>query len=72
MCIALPKEEKLPFRLGNGLAPKAKEEGSGGAAEDGHMIIQPSPSSPLAWRHWCMTSPSDGAHGRSMHQKDGS
>ena len=41
MCIALPEEEKLPFRLGNGLAPEAKREGAGGAAKYGHKVVLP-------------------------------
>ena len=39
VCVALAEEEKLPFRLWNGLAPKAKEEGAGGAAENGHKVV---------------------------------
>ena len=41
VCVALAEEEKLSFRLWNGLAPKAKGEGAGGAAEDRHEVVFP-------------------------------
>ena len=41
VCVALEKEEELPFRLGDGLAPEVEGENAGHATEDGNEVVFP-------------------------------
>ena len=41
VCVALAKEEELPFRLGDDLAPKAEGESTGRATKDGNEVVFP-------------------------------
>ena len=41
VCVTLGKEEELPFRLGDELAPEAEGERAGRATEDGDEVVFP-------------------------------
>ena len=41
VCVALEKEEELPFRLGDDLAPEAEGESPGRATEEGDEVVFP-------------------------------
>ena len=41
VCVALAKEEELPFRLGDDLAPEVEGESFSRATEDGNEVVFP-------------------------------